>query len=104
MQVRDVKNAKSSGVSLFKTPLKRQNPGVSAILSAFQGVSDTETPFQAPSATTTAPQVTTRSAFALRYNDKSPLEAHHVAAAFSLMLREGHDVLGRLEPLSPRSP
>ena len=38
-----------------------------------------------------------RSAFALRYNDKSVLEAHHVAAAFSLMLREGHDILGRLD-------
>ena len=50
----DVKNAKSSGVSAFETPLKTQNLCVFAFEIAFKGSSDTEMPFRMPFSTTMA--------------------------------------------------
>jgi cAMP-specific phosphodiesterase 4/calcium/calmodulin-dependent 3',5'-cyclic nucleotide phosphodiesterase len=38
-------------------------------------------------------QVSTRSPFATRYNDKAVLEAHHASAAFALMQRDGYNIL-----------
>jgi hypothetical protein len=42
-------------------------------------------------------QVCTRSQFAIRYNDKAVLEAHHVSAAYCLTQRESHDIFAMLD-------
>ena len=40
--------------------------------------------------------VSTRHEFAIRYNDKSPLENHHAASVFNLMLRDNSNVFVHL--------
>eukprot|EP00163_Fabomonas_tropica_P001418 TRINITY_DN1106_c0_g1_i2.p1 TRINITY_DN1106_c0_g1~~TRINITY_DN1106_c0_g1_i2.p1 ORF type:complete len:668 (-),score=180.08 TRINITY_DN1106_c0_g1_i2:117-2120(-) len=47
--------------------------------------------------TTNAYHIATSSRHALLYNDRSPLEMHHVAAAFILMQEADFDILGHLE-------
>ena len=41
--------------------------------------------------------VATNDHLAIAYNDKSPLENHHVSSAFMIMQREGCDIFGKVK-------